>query len=76
MASLTDDGRPTGEPAPPVPLEPPQVPVEVLFPNLNRVSRSSFRAGTLSRRRIVRAGLLLLSVVGVIAVLVLVSVLT
>ncbi|MCP2030113.1 hypothetical protein L1277_000177 [Okibacterium sp. HSC-33S16] len=41
-------------------------PYQALFPRLDRVSRESFRAGTVSRRRIVRASAFL----GVVLVIV------
>jgi hypothetical protein len=45
------------------PLEPisnhPDPPYQALLPNLDRMSRSSFEKGTVSRRRINRASLLL-----------------
>ncbi|MBT2500203.1 hypothetical protein J7E25_14005 [Agromyces sp. ISL-38] len=40
-------------------------PYQALFPNLDRMSRSSFRKGTISRRRINRA-LVVLSLVPVV----------
>ncbi len=62
-----DDARPPGdEPAPE--KEPPY---QALFPNLDHMSRSSFRRGTVSRRRINRA----LALIALIPVAILVVVL-
>jgi hypothetical protein len=70
MAPIKDDDLPTEEPSAPSPLEPREPPLQALFPNLDRVSRSSFHPGTVSRRRIGRAAGLLLGVAVVIAVLI------
>ena len=70
MAPITDDDRPTGEPAALEDLEPREPPYQALFPNLDRVSRSAFRPGTVSRRRIGRATGLLAGVVVVITALI------
>ena len=80
MAPIKDDDRPTEdrptadrpteEPAAPELLEPREPPYQALFPNLDRVSRSAFRPGTVSRRRIGRAAGLLVGVVVVIAALI------
>lgn len=59
-----DDVRPQGESDAAPEKEPPY---QALFPNLDRVSSSSFRRGTVSRRRINRA----LAVIAVIPVVVL-----
>ncbi|WP_022891432.1 hypothetical protein [Agromyces subbeticus] len=59
-----DDVRPQGESEAAPEKEPPY---QALFPNLDRVSSSSFRSGTVSRRRINRA----LAVIAVIPVVVL-----
>lgn len=59
-----DDVRPRGESDAAPEKEPPY---QALFPNLDRVSSSSFRRGTVSRRRINRA----LAVIAVIPVVVL-----
>jgi hypothetical protein len=80
MASIRDDDRPTdgpptGEPAVPQPGEPREPPFQALFPNLDRVSRSAFRSGTVSRRRIGRATGLLAGVVVIIAALIGLSIL-
>jgi len=80
MASIRDDDRPTdetptGEPSIPQPTEPREPPFQALFPNLDRVSRSAFRPGTVSRRRIGRATGLLAGVVVIIAALIGVSIL-
>ncbi|MGO4782573.1 hypothetical protein [Cryobacterium sp. W22_MBD10_FK3] len=74
MAPIKDDDRPTEEPAAPEPLAPREPPFQALFPNLDRVSRSAFRAGTVSRRRIGRATGLLIGVAVIIAALIGVSV--
>jgi hypothetical protein len=47
-----DDARPHADATDRPPQEPPY---QALFPNLDRVSRSSFKSGTVSRRRIDRA---------------------
>jgi hypothetical protein len=70
MAPIADDDRPTAEPQAPEVLEPREPPFQALFPNLDRVSRSAFRAGTVSRRRIARGAGLLLAVAVVIAALI------
>lgn len=75
MAPTNDGDRPSGEPTAPAPSEPREPPYQALFPNLDRVSRSAFRPGTVSRRRIVRATGLLAAVCVVIAGLVGASVL-
>jgi hypothetical protein len=59
--SNDDDARPEADRAERPPKEPPY---QALFPNLDRVSRSSFDPGTVSRRRINRA----LAVLGLIVV--------
>lgn len=59
MAHPDEDGRPTRDPTDPAPDDPP---LQVLFPNLDRVSRSAFRKGTVSRRRINRALIVLAGV--------------
>lgn len=46
-------------------------PYQVLFPNLDRLSRSSFRKGTVSRRRINRA-LVILALIPVVVLALLV----
>lgn len=48
----------------------PEPPYQALFPNLDRVSRSSFDKGTVSRRRINRA----LAVLAIVAVLVVLAI--
>lgn len=73
MDPIKDDDRPTEEAAAPELLEPREPPFQALFPNLDRVSRSAWRSGTVSRRRIGRATRLLLGVVVVIAALIGVS---
>ena len=70
MTPITDDDRPTGEPAVPEVLQPGEPPFQALFPNLDRVSRSSWRRGTVSRRRIARATGVLVGVLVVIGALV------
>jgi len=70
MDPIKDDDRPTGEPAAPEPPQPLEPPFQALFPNLDRVSRSSWRSGTVSRRRIGRAAGLLLGVLVLIAALI------
>jgi hypothetical protein len=42
--------------------------LHIVAPNLDRISRSSFTRGSVSRRRIVRAGLLLVAILAGIAV--------
>ena len=74
MDPIKDDDRPTEEPAAPELLAPREPPFQALFPNLDRMSRSAFRSGTVSRRRIGRATGLLLGVLVVIAALIGVSV--
>ncbi|MDQ0893964.1 hypothetical protein [Agromyces ramosus] len=59
-----------GEPGEPDEAAKPEPPYQALFPNLDRVSRSSFDQGTVSRRRINRA----LAVLAVVAVLVVLAV--
>lgn len=63
-----DDAQPPGESDPPPEKEPPY---QALFPNLDHMSRSSFRRGTVSRRRINRA----LALIALIPVAILVVVL-
>jgi hypothetical protein len=62
-----DDDRPSTEALPRSGQAPP---FEALFPNLDKVSRSSLRKGSLSRRRITIAaivlGLVLIVVIGLI----------
>lgn len=62
-----DDDRPSAETPTPSGKEPPY---QALFPNLDNVSRSSFRKGTLSRRRIniavVVLGIVLIVVAGLV----------
>lgn len=66
MAQVNDD-RPSTEVPTPSGQEPPY---QALFPNLDKVSRASFRRGTLSRRRIniaeIVLGLVLIVVVGLV----------
>lgn len=71
MAQIEDDGRPTEEPLRPAPQDPP---FQALLPGLDKVSRSAFRKGTVSRKRINRAVLLLVVVAGVTAALITASV--
>lgn len=59
-----DDARPQRESDAAPEKEPPY---QALFPNLDRMSRSSFRKGTVSRRRINRA----LAVIALIPVVIL-----
>jgi hypothetical protein len=70
MAPITDDDRPTVEPPAPEVLEAREPPFQALFPNLDRVSRSMFLPGTVSRRRIGRAASLLVGVVVFIVALI------
>lgn len=44
----------------------PEPPYQALLPDLDKLSRSSFEKGTVSRRRINRAGLLLLALIPVV----------
>ncbi|MFC5931813.1 hypothetical protein [Cryobacterium melibiosiphilum] len=71
MAQIEDDGRPSLEPIRSAPEDPP---LQALLPGLDRLSRSSFHKGTLSRRRINRAILLFLAVAGVTGALITASV--
>ena len=71
MAHIEDDGRSGGEPIRPAPQDPP---LQALLPGLDRLTASSFRKGTVSRRRINRAILLLVAVAGVTAALITASV--
>lgn len=75
MAHVEDDGRPLVAPtvAPPFNPDDPGSALQAMYPNLDRVSRSVFRKGTLSRRRINRALLMLVVVAAIVAVLVLVN---
>jgi len=71
MAGLEDNVRQPADP----PIAPtPAPPLAVIFPGLDRLSRSSFRKGTVSRSRITRAILLLVSIATLIGVLVAVSI--
>lgn len=63
-----DDAQPPGESDPAPEKEPPY---QALFPNLDHMSRSSFKRGTVSRRRINRA----LALIALIPVVILVVVL-
>ena len=74
MTPITDDDRPTEEPTVPELLQPSEPPFQALFPNLDRVSRSSWRKGTVSRRRIGRATGVLIGAIVVIGALVVGSV--
>ena len=71
MAQIEDDDRPSLEPIRSAPEDPP---LQTLLPGFDRLSRSSFRKGTLSRRRINRAILLLIAVAGVTGALITASV--
>ena len=55
----------------PAPQDPP---FQALLPGLDRISRSAFRKGTVSRQRINRAILLLVAVAGITAALITASV--
>ncbi|MFU8946107.1 hypothetical protein ACLRGF_05155 [Mycetocola zhadangensis] len=71
MANFNDES-----PEDDVSAEPADPPYQALFPNLDKVSRDSFRAGTVSRRRINRALVFLaVVIVAVIALVVLANVL-
>ncbi|WP_104166653.1 hypothetical protein [Cryobacterium sp. N22] len=74
MTPIKDDDRPTDVPTVPELLQPSEPPFQALFPNLDRVSRSSWHKGTVSRRRIGRATGVLVGVIVVIAALVVGSV--
>ena len=67
MGDLKEEGRPDERPPGAARPEPPY---QALFPNLDRISRSSFEKGTLSRRRINRA-LVVLAVIPLIVVAIL-----
>jgi hypothetical protein len=67
MATVDDDGRPTVD-VRGVSPEPPPAPLQAYLPNLDKVSRSNFAKGTVSRRRIIRSAWLLLSILGGITV--------
>ena len=71
MAKIDDDGHPAEESISAAPQDPP---FQALVPALDRVSRSAFRKGTVSRRRINRALLLLVAVAGITAALIFASV--
>ena len=70
MTPIKDDDRPTEEPRVPQLLQPSEPPYQALFPNLDRVSRSSWRKGTVSRRRIGRATGVLIGAIVLIGALV------
>ncbi|MFC5931782.1 hypothetical protein E3O25_03095 [Cryobacterium sp. TMT1-3] len=61
MAKIDDDGHSAKEPIRSAPQDPP---FQALLPNLERMSPSTFRKGTVSRRRVNRALLVLLAVTG------------
>ncbi|WP_140425480.1 MULTISPECIES: hypothetical protein [unclassified Cryobacterium] len=71
MAKIDDDGHPAKEPIRSAPQDPP---FQALLPNLERVSPSTFRKGTVSRRRVNRALLVLLAVAGLAAAMIVSSV--
>ena len=52
MARSDDEAQPTAQPTGVPSTEPVHPAVEVLFPNLDRVSGSTFRSGSLSRHRV------------------------
>ena len=52
MARIDDELPPTAQPSSLPSTEPTHPAVEVLFPNLNRVSWATFRKGSLSRHRV------------------------
>ena len=52
MARSDDEAQPTAQPTSVPSTEPVPPAVEVLFPNLDRVSGSTFRKGSLSRHRV------------------------
>jgi len=66
MANVNDDNHPHAE----APQSSPEPPYSALFPNLDKVSKSSFSKGSISRRRIniaaIVLALVLLGVVGLI----------
>ncbi|WP_166872740.1 hypothetical protein [Salinibacterium sp. ZJ450] len=70
MASVDDDDVPTAD-ARVLQPEQPEGPLQAYLPNLDKISRSSFRKGTVSRRRINRALGTLGLVIVVIALLIL-----
>lgn len=72
MAQISDDGRPTDEPTRPVAQDPP---LQAVLPGFERMSRSAFRKGTVSRQRINRAILLLVAVAFVTGAVITASVL-
>ena len=49
--------------------DPSDPPLQSVLPNFDRMSRSSFRKGTVSRRRIVRAAIVFVALAVVIAVI-------
>ncbi|AWB86005.1 hypothetical protein [Mycetocola zhujimingii] len=60
MASNDDEPPPTALPANPPSPEPVYPAIQVLLPNLNRVSSATFRRGSISRRRVnIALGMLL-----------------
>jgi len=70
MTSHDDDREPLADPAA-APRK--EAPYEALFPNLDKVSSSTFKKGTLSRRRVMIAVGILAAVAVVIVVLIVVS---
>ena len=75
MAYVENDGRPLVAPpvAPSPDQDPVAAPLPALYPQLDRVSRSVFRQGSLSRQRIDRAVVLLALVAAIVAALVFLS---
>lgn len=71
MVHVNDDD-PTSAEVPPTTT--PEPPYEALFPNLDKVSRSSFDKGTLSHRRIKIAAVVLVSAFVIVALAVALSV--
>ena len=68
MARSDDEAQPTAQPTSVPSTEPVPPAVEVLFPNLDRVSGSTFRKGSLSRHR-VNVALGILAAVGILTTL-------
>ncbi len=71
MAHFKDEGRPSAESTRPAAQDPP---LQALLPGLDRLSRSAFRKGTVSRRRIKWAILLLVAVAAATGVLITASI--
>ena len=69
MSQTNDDGQETTDTSVTRPPDPSEPPLQALLPNFDRVSRSSFSKGTVSRRRIVRAAIVFVALAVVIALI-------